>query len=147
MFCRQECGDLLLSKELCYAKADSSDCFSMVTASASPQQDDLLNVEVYHAYQGVRQIQNVMLDPSAFTLIQVISITGRKKDQTYYRGCVHYIGSNAYGGRLQRWGGYSTDKKGIVNGFPGTEYTTCQIKSNEKQKDVTKEVSKLLFGQ
>ena len=60
-----------------------------------------------------------MLDPTAFTVLQVIAAWRQgKKGEIRYEGCVHYVGSNAFGGRLQRWGTYSANKRGEVRTLP-----------------------------
>lgn len=101
---------------------------------------------ITYAVQGASDIRNALLDPTSFTLLQVISITKRKKDgQIQYRGCVHYVGSNRMGGRIQMWGGYFVNKKGKLTSGAGTENMGCYIASNEQQADVTEEVSRALF--
>jgi hypothetical protein len=96
-----------------------------------------------YAVRATSEIHNVMLDPTSFTVLQVIAITKQEKDgRTSFRGCVHYVGSNSFGGRMQRWGGYSVNKKGQLNSWSGTEYTDCYIHKNEVQTDVTAEVEK-----
>jgi hypothetical protein len=100
-----------------------------------------------YAIRATLDIRDIMIDPTSFTLLQVVAITRREKDgSTSFRGCVHYVGSNRMGGREQAWGGYSIDRKHPleVKSWPGGEYSDCYIHKNEVQIDVTGEVQKYL---
>jgi hypothetical protein len=98
-----------------------------------------------YAIRATSEIRDEMYDPTAFTILQVIAITKKEKDgRISYRGCVHYVGSNLNGGRLQRWGGYSANKKGELRSWAGGEYDTCSIYKNDVEVDVTADVSKIL---
>jgi hypothetical protein len=105
--------------------------------------DEITLQSIRYASDATARIRDLMLDPTAFTVLQVIAITKQEKDgRTSFRGCVHYVGSNSYGGRRQQWGAYSVNKKGKLNSWLGGEGTHCNINKNDVQTDVTGEVQK-----
>lgn len=108
------------------------------------------------AEQGVSILRDNMKDPTAFTVLQVIARThplstlkGKLIDQW---GCVHYFGTNSYGGRGQHWGGYQlkSGKGGKKDSFyiwgdfdPDTGQCPV-LRKNETEIDVTEAVKKFL---
>ncbi len=98
-----------------------------------------------YGYQAAIQIRDALTDPTSFTLLRVIAITKQEKNgMIKFRGCISYVGSNVYGGRLQRWGNYSVDKDHRVRAGVGGQYSSCEIGKSEDSKDVTTEVQDLL---
>jgi SH3-like domain-containing protein len=97
--------------------------------------------EVSYAIEVTSDIRNSMLDPTSFTILQVIAIHWQRKNGTVeFRGCVHYVGSNVVGGRLQGWGIYEVSKKGRVSVVPQSIWGECY--GFGERTDVTTEVKK-----
>jgi hypothetical protein len=98
-----------------------------------------------YAIQATSDIRNSMLDPTSFTVLEVIAATKQEKDgRTSFKGCVRYVGSNIVGGRLQRWGNYSVNKNGQLKSSAGNQYSGCYIGKNDVQVDMTVEVKKAI---
>lgn len=96
---------------------------------------------------AISMLRSEMKDPESFTVMQAVFITRQdKKDPTqqepWVRGCVHYIASNSFGGREQKWASWSRDKKGrlSVYGSQDSSYPCMNLRSRETLKDVTPDV-------
>jgi hypothetical protein len=86
-------------------------------------------------------MRQVMHDPTAFTILQVTAITRQEKDgRIAFSGCIRYVASNLYGGRMQQHGSYRIDKKDQLTIWTGTETSYCETHKNEVHQDVTAEV-------
>ena len=76
-------------------------------------------------------------------MLQVVAIThSEKKGRTSFKGCVHYVGSNAFGGRIQKWGTYSVTDNGDILSSPQEGLLCCYGRG--EQTDVTAEVKKAI---
>lgn len=98
------------------------------------------------ALQATKMLRDGALDPGSFTLLQATSYTKTdKKGRTEYGGCVHFVASNAFGGRVQQWGWYKVDKYDgqFRYGFP-VPYDPCNYSKDAVVADVTAEVKKAL---
>ena len=103
--------------------------------------DEISQKSIAYAVRATSGMRQGMHDPTAFTILQVTAITKQEKDGTItFSGCVHYVGSNLYGGRMQRHGSYQVNKKGQLTIWTGTETSYCETHKNEVHKDVTAEV-------
>jgi hypothetical protein len=124
--------------------ANAQNLLKALHASGEPTDDEIID----YALRAASAIRNGLYDPTSFTLLQVVAFTKHEKDgRTTFHGCVHYVGSNLYGGRMQRWGSYSVDKKGRFSFSPGNEYSNCYVNKNDVRKDVTDEIQNALSGQ
>jgi hypothetical protein len=115
------------------------------TNNDQDRKEDTSTKSAEYAIRATLEIRDAMLDPTAFTVLQVVAITKQEKNgRTSFKGCVHYVGSTRAGGRLQAWGGYSVDKRNRLNSWPGGENGYCSVSRTETQTDVTNEVKKFL---
>jgi len=92
---------------------------------------------VNQAIQGTIMMRDGVRDPTSFTVLQVLLEPNG--------GCVHYVASNAFGGRVQQWGVYSMDKKGRITVALNLQfqyYIDWCVKSS--WRDVTAEVKKAI---
>ncbi|MGB7133194.1 MAG: hypothetical protein WBD59_20445 [Candidatus Sulfotelmatobacter sp.] len=121
-------------------------------AQVAAADNDLATSKAY-AFKACLELRSEMKDPESFTLMQEVAIFRRDKDpkkSSSFRGCIHYIASNSFGGRAQAWGGYHVDNKGrisVYGGEPGepTDLNHCaDPKSRETVADVTAEVTRFL---
>ena len=94
--------------------------------------------EVNFAIQGTTMMRDQAVDPTSFTVLQVL--LGPK----YGGGCVHYVASNTFGGRVQQWGIYGSDKKGRMSVYLGIDYNIVDGCIKTSVRDVTAEVKKAL---
>lgn len=114
--------------------------------AATPPGDDDSRTSKGYALRACQELRIEMKDPESFTLMQVVAFTRLDKEpkkKSGFRGCIHYIAGNSFGGRLQAWGGYYVDKKGRVNVFggepgePRPSNYCMYLKSRETSADVT----------
>jgi hypothetical protein len=96
------------------------------------------------ALRAVSMLRDEMKDPESFTLMQAVFITRQdKKDPTqqepFVRGCAHYIASNSFGGRLQKWASWSRDRKGRISVYGGQDssYPCMKLRPRETLIDIT----------
>ena len=107
--------------------------------------DEISQKSIAYAVRATSGMRQVMHDPPAFTILQVTAITKQEKDgRITFSGCVHYVGSNLYGGRMQQHGSYQVNKKDQLTIWTGTETSYCETHKNEVHKDVTAEVQESL---
>lgn len=107
--------------------------------------DEISQKSIAYAVRATSGMRQVMHDPTAFTILQVTAITKREKDgRITFSGCVHYVGSNLYGGRMQQHGSYQVSKKDQLTIWTGTETSYCETHKNEVHSDVTSEVQESL---
>jgi len=118
-----------------------------------PAADDDPATSKTYALKACQELRSELKNPESFTLMQVVAIARRDKDpkkNSSFRGCIHYIASNSFGGRAQAWGGYYVDKKGHVSvygGEPGEprDLNHCaDLKSRETSTDVTADAASFL---
>jgi hypothetical protein len=77
------------------------------TCGAHATGDEISEKSIAYAIRATSGMQHVMHDPTAFTILQVTAITKQEKNgRITFSGCVHYVGSNLYGGRMQQHGSY-----------------------------------------
>ena len=99
------------------------------------------DADVNLAVRGITMMRDSVLDPTSFTVLQVL--VSPKSG-----GCVHYVASNTFGGRVQQWGIYGLDKKGrlSVSLLSTVLYTQNIVDGCIKTsvRDVTAEVKKTL---
>jgi hypothetical protein len=100
------------------------------------------DADVNLAVRGITMMRDSVLDPTSFTVLQVL--VSPKSG-----GCVHYVASNTFGGRVQQWGIYGLDKKGrlSVSLLTSTVLYTQNIVDGcikTSVRDVTAEVKKAL---
>ncbi len=86
------------------------------TRSGQATEDEITQKSIEYAAQATADFISHANDPTSFTLLKVIAVTQSKKknNKVSYAGCVHFVGSNLYGGRMQTWGSYTVDKNGYV---------------------------------
>ena len=69
--------------------------------------------QVSWAKNAVDILQGHLKDPTSLTVFQVLAISTprryKKRDVTWYLGCIHYMATNSYGGRTQSWIGYDVN--------------------------------------
>jgi hypothetical protein len=88
-------------------------------------------------------MRDSVLDPTSFTVLQVL--VSPKSG-----GCVHYVASNTFGGRVQQWGIYGSDKKGRLSVYLLTSTVLLSTQNivdgciKTSVRDVTAEVKKAL---
>ncbi len=103
-----------------------------------------------YALEACKRLRNRMKDPGSFTLMQVVAIARQNKDPkkpSDFRGCIHYVASNIFGGREQAWGSYWFNGKELQTyvGGPGDNGWGClRTKSREKSTDVTSDAVSFL---
>jgi len=108
-----------------------------------PAADDDATSKAY-ALKACPKLRDEMKDPASFTLLQLVAITRTDKDpakKSVFRGCIHYVASNSFGGREQAWGAYYVDRKEQLNVFggePGNSSLNCMsLHKRETSVDVT----------
>jgi hypothetical protein len=86
------------------------------------------------------------LDPASFTLMQVVSYytNADKKGRIEIGGCVHFVASNAFGGRVQQWGWYEITRYSDQFHSAVLPYDSCVHPRDAVVTDVTAEVKKAL---
>lgn len=111
---------------------------------AQEPKDETTQKSIDYATQATSRIRDAALDPFSFTLLQAVAITRQEKNgrMTFY-GCIHYVASNAFGGRIQRLDEYSVNKKG---GLDVTSFGDlhCSFAKSYARTDVTADVVKAL---
>ncbi len=118
------------------------------TGSDQATTDEANRKTIAYAVQAISGIRSNMHDPSSFELLQALVFTRQQKNgRTSVRGCIHYMGTNLFGGRLQVWGFWGVNKKGQLGYEGGTESNNCLYLKDEVKKDITDEVRKLLSAQ
>lgn len=107
--------------------------------------------EVEYATQAKKQLRDMMVDPTSFTVLQVTSfVQYDKHGRATFSGCVRYLGSNVYGGKVQRWNQYQVGSRGVVVdtthdwSWSASHYSECYLPYKAVQTDVTAEVKKAL---
>lgn len=110
-----------------------------VQHATDPSRDDAL--------RAVSMLRDEMKDPESFTVMQAVFITRQDKNnptqqEPWVRGCVHYIASNSFGGRLQRWASWNRDRKGRISVYGGQDssYPCMKLRPREALTDVTPDV-------
>ena len=102
-----------------------------------------VDADVNLAIRGITMMRDSVLDPTSFTVLQVL--VSPKSG-----GCVHYVASNTFGGRVQQWGIYGSDKKGRLSVYLLTSTVLLSTQNivdgciKTSVRDVTAEVKKAL---
>ena len=120
-------------------------------AALEAQARDAATPDYYHrlsaigyAIRATREMRDGVLDPASFTLMQVVSYYTKadKKGRIEIGGCVHFVASNAFGGRVQQWGWYEVGRYSDQFHSGVVPYDSCVHPKDAVVTDVTAEVKR-----
>ena len=111
-----------------------------------PQTAEVQTYHLGYAIRATREMRDGALDPASFTLMQVVSYytNADKKGRIEIGGCVHFVASNAFGGRVQQWGWYEITRYSDQFHSAVLPYDSCVHPRDAVVTDVTAEVKKAL---
>jgi hypothetical protein len=102
-----------------------------------------------YAIQATTMLRNEVIDPTSFTLLEVVAFMRSNKNPhkpLIFAGCIHFVASNRLGARMQSCGGYYVDKKGNLQvgaGDPASTGDPCTCVNHDERRvreiDVTAE--------
>jgi hypothetical protein len=123
-------------------------------AALEAQARDAATPDYYHrlsaigyAIRATKEMRDAVWDPASFTLMQVVAYYTKadKKGRIEIGGCVHFVASNAFGGRVQQWGWYEITRYSDQFHSGVVSYDSCVHPRDAVVTDVTTEVKQAVF--